>query len=423
MGGEVNQMRGLLVALVALAVGAGCGSVPQGGAPTGDYRLYVAASRANASMVAIIDSKTHHELGQLPLGTASADWKHYYTVSGNDLQVTDPQTGLVVGTLKLARPYRLPTAALIGMPGGLSQNGRWLALETPPASPALESHLLVVDTTFAQQPVAIDLPGDFRFDAISNDGLRLYLIQYRSDSHYFVRFYDLGTHQLDPTIIFDKSDGSAAMTGVRLSGVADPSGQWLYSVYARKDKSAFIHMLSLDSTPIAFCIDLPGSGYATDASAFSWSLALNGTGTRLYAVNRATGVVLEVNIVGNSAPAVGRTAHISVPAQTAGIGVQTVQAKEIGAGAAAVSPDGRTLVVAGEAGITWVDTGLLRVRSTTLDKWNVWSLALSPDGSLVYALRDSGSIAEVSMKDGTVKTSFDSSLGQPLALMWVQAIT
>jgi hypothetical protein len=422
MGGEVKHMRGLLVALVALAVGVSCGTVPHGGPPTGDYRLYVAASRANGSIVAIIDSKTHQKLGQLPLGTASADWTHYYSVSGNTLTVTDPQTGLVLRTQKLARAYQLPAATLIGMPGGLSQNGHWLALETPPVSPFVESHLLVVDTTFTQPPAAVDLPGDFRFDAISNDGQRIYLIEYQSDSHYFVRFFDIGRHQLDPTIVFDKSDGSAAMSGVRLSGVADPNGQWLYSVYARKDKSAFIHMLSLEN-PIAFCIDLPGSGYETDPSAFAWSLALNGPGTRLYAVNRATGVVAEVNIIGNGAPAVGRTAHISVPAQTAGIGVQNVQAKEVGAGAAAVSPDGGTLVVGGAAGITWLDTSQLRVRSTGLESWKVWSLALSPDGSVVYALRDSGAIAEVSMKDGAVKATFDSALGQPLALMRVEPIS
>ena len=31
------------------------------------------------------------------------------------------------------------------------------------------------------------------------------------------------------------------MAGLRLSGVASPDGHWLYSIYARQDKGAFIH--------------------------------------------------------------------------------------------------------------------------------------------------------------------------------------
>jgi hypothetical protein len=67
------------------------------------------------------------------------------------------------------------------------------------------------------------------------------------------------------------------MAGSRLSGIASRDGQWLYSVYVRPDKSAFVHALSLED-PFALCIDLPGSGYSSNPDEFHWSLAVNAAG-------------------------------------------------------------------------------------------------------------------------------------------------
>ncbi len=149
----------------------------------------------------------------------------------------------------------------------------------------------MVDTSFASPPLEVSLPGSFEFDAISNDGQRLYLIQHAAASQYFVRLADVRTGHLDATVIFDKSDGSATMSGVRLSSVPASDGHWLFSVYARRDKSAFIHALSLDN-PLAFCIDLPGTGYASDPRELLWSVTMSPDGQRVYATNGATGIVL-----------------------------------------------------------------------------------------------------------------------------------
>jgi hypothetical protein len=388
-----------------------CGPKPQESPVAGDYRLYVAASNANGQQLAIVDSKTHKAIGSLPLGTPSPDWQQYYTAAGGSLKVYNPQTGALMRTVQLARPYVLPPATLSGVPGGLSPNGQWLVLET--ADPSTESHLLVIDTQFTKAPVAVDLAGSFTFDAINNDGTRMYLIQHAVASHYYVRYYNVGARTLDPQIVFDKSDGSSAMTGTRLSGIPSRDGQWLFSVYARQDKSAFIHALNLDNV-IALCLDLPGGGYAKDPTALTWSLAMSANGSRLYAVNGPMGMVATVD---TSSIGIIGTTRLTNTTQGAGIGVQNVQAKEIGGGSA-VSPDGKTLVMSGVTGIDWIDTFSLRARSSGLASRRIWSLALSPDGSFIFALDDSGAISQVSIK-GTVLSTFDPGIGQPLAILRV----
>jgi hypothetical protein len=44
----------------------------------------------------------------------------------------------------------------------------------------------------------------------------------------------------------------------------------------------------------------------------------------------------------------------------------------------------------------------------------------SPDGSRVYALSDSGAIAELSMADGSTDTTFDPGAGSPIGLLRVE---
>ncbi len=404
-------MRRIVVGFLALAFVAACGPRPQEGPVTGDYRLYVAASNAGGQQLAIVDLKTQKAIGSLPLGTPSPDWLQYYTAAGGALKVYNPQTGVLTRTVLLARAYQLPTATISGVPGGLSPNGQWLVLET--SSPTAESHLLVVDTQFNKQPVPVDIAGSFTFDAINNDGTRLYLIQRADTAHYYVREYDVSAGKLDPQVIFDKSDGANAMTGTRLSGIPSVSGEWLFSVYARQDKGAFIHALNLNN-PIALCLDLPGGGYATDPTALTWSLAMSANGSRLYAVNGLMGIVATVD---SGAPGITSTTRLTQASQGSAIGVQNVQAKEIGGGAA-VSPDGQTLVMSGSTGIDWIDARSLKTTSSGLGSLRIWSLALTPDGSFIFALDESGSISQVSIK-GTVLSTFNPGIGQPLAILQV----
>lgn len=415
-------MRALVLAIGALVIVAGCGRVPGAQNSAGDYKLYEAASTSSSQQVSVIDSRSHSVERTMPLGTPSPDWTHLYSVQGNNLIDLDPQTGAAFRTLRLPGDFQLPPATSSGMPGGLSQNGRWLVLESTDMTSSgipYATHLLVVDTSYAKAMQQVNLNGLFGFDAVSNDGRRIFLIEYLDGNQYHVRFYDLSTGRLDPNVIFDKSDGSSAMAGVRLSGIASHDGQWLYSVYVRSNKSAFIHALNLD-VPFALCLDLPGSGYSTNPDEFQWSLAMNAAGTHLYAANGATGIVTDLPIDGGT-PGQMRAARLN-NSQSGGIfGVMNVEAKEFGGNAAAVSPDGRTLVIAGKSGLVWIETTTMKARDRQLSNWRVWSLGMSPDGSTVYAVNDSGMIAALPMAGTHSATTFGGAAGQPLALIRVAA--
>jgi hypothetical protein len=184
--------------------------------------------------------------------------------------------------------------------------------------------------------------------------------------------------------------------------MASPDGSFLYSVYIRQDKSAFIHDLWLDNSGVAYCIELPGSG--------PWSLALSADGTHLYAANGAAGIVADVTTNGNAPPAIARVSHIG-----GGRGGER-------GGGAVLSPDGKTLVIAGSTGLVWVDTASLHAHDRQLGAWRVSSVALSSDGTTLYAVNDAGIIAEVRMEGSHTPTTFGGAAGQPLELIRVEAV-
>jgi hypothetical protein len=356
------------------------------------------------------------------IGTPSSDWKHLYSVVSSSLLDTNPETGAAQRTLQLPRHYELPQATISGVPGGMSQNGKWLVLQSfdQTTSVPSASHLLVVDTSFASVPVPVELKGWFDFDAISNDGKNLYLIQYIAPQLYHVRLYRVALHQLDPTVIVEKgASPNTPMAGIKLMSVPSPDGEWLFTLYARQNEGAFIHGLRLNGDPFAACIDLPGEGYNKDPGQFRWSLAVSRAS--LYAVNGAMGFVGEIPIGGNAWPQLRSTSKIESGRSASLSPIQNVSAKEFGFNATVVSPDGKTLITAAGTGIVWIDTGSLQTRASALDGWRVWSLGLTPDGRTLYALNDDGQIAEVAMASAKVGARFNPAAGQPVALMRVAA--
>ena len=411
-------MRAWVLAFGALMMVAACGHVPGGQVIPGGYKLYEAASTGSMQQLSVIDSRSQTVERNMPLGTPSPNWTHLYSVGGDLLSDLDPQTGTVLHQMRLPGNYKLPLATMSGVPGGLSPNGHWLVLESFDRTSGIvpsASHFVVVDTTYAGKPQMFDLNGYYQFDAINDGGGRVYLIQYLSNSQYYVRFYNVPARTLDPQIVFDKSDGSSAMAGTRISGVQSHDDQYLYSLYVRSDGSAFIHALSLEN-PIAFCVDLPGTASSPDG--FHWSLALNAAGTHLYATNGATGIVTDLGVDGG-VPGAPRTAKLSNTQSASVPGIKDVAAKEFGGNAAAVSPDGKTLVMAGKTGVVWIDTATLNPKDRQLPSWNVWSLAMSPDGTTVYAINDAGMIAELPMNAAHQATTFGGATGQPLDLIRV----
>ncbi len=380
-----GMRKAILAGLCAVVIVAACGQVPRQGPQPGDDILFI----ATASGVAAVDARTHSSLASLPAGTATADWKHYYVVTDGVLIDLNPLTGSTQRSMAVPAGYALPIVTAGKMPGGLSQDGVWLVLEKHDAT---GSHLLEIRTTFAGSPRPIDLAGDFTFDAVSNDGSRVYLIQHAANGHYFVRDFIVGSG-LDPTVIFDKTDGAAAMSGVRLMGVPAPDGSWLYSVYARKDQSAFVHELNLEA-PLALCVDLAGPGYAANGGAMHWALAMAPATGRLVAVNAALGVVTEMTPPGgpDAAAAMGRVTGLSGPTS------------------AVLTPDGATLVVGAQGGVRWMSVSGWKTTASALDSWAIVGLVPAGDGKTIYAVSDSGQVARLDAA-GHVISTFDSRLG------------
>ena len=410
-------MRRALLAVSALVLVAGCGS--PGPVAAGNYKLYEAASTRTGQIVALIDTQSRATERRLPWGIPSTDGKHFYALGAKTLQDIDPRSGTVFRTLQLPGTFEMPPATLGGAPGGLSQNGRYLVLQA--TSPRTSTHMLLIDTQLFNVAKRIDLNGKFDFDAVNNTGQSVYVIEFpnAADSYYHVRVYEVLAGQLGPYTVVDKGGPNEIMTGVRLSGVFSPDGQWLYSLYARADKGAFVHALNLNG-PWAFCLDLPGSGYSSNMSALQWSLAITPDGRHVFAANGPMGLVTRIDNLDGGQPAIKSTGRIGSAVSSAIPFVQNVAAKEMGPHGAVVSNDGKTLVTAGANGLIWIDTGTMQVRNRVLTNWSVWSLAASPDGAMIYALNDAGAIAELSMAGARVVATFDPAEGFPMGLLRVE---
>ncbi len=395
-------------------------------APDGSARLYVvdqvAGSGGTEDHVRIVDAASGTVQRDLPLGYISPDWSTLFALDAQSGKTTvrkfDLTTGKLIKQLTLDGSYFVPVDAFSAQTTAFSHDGRRLVLQKIATTDDMKtwtqtgqprSRFLVLDTALSLAPQRVDLAGNFDFDALSGDGATLYLLENLEPGyppaysplqppHYQVRLYDLTAGQLAPQPVADKSDVEV-MKGLRSTGVFSPDGTWLYSLYTRPDKGPFIHALNL-TDKYAICIDLPftaGGDYEKD---LLWSLALNGDGSRLYAVNGVSGEVAEVD-TGNGFEVIqSRT----LPAAAAGVRAQApallgqlerwllpvAEAKRLIASGAVLSPDGRVLYVIGDTGLLELNTDGLSLQARYLAGLALNDLALSPDGTRLYVVAGNG---------------------------------
>ncbi|HLZ68679.1 MAG TPA: hypothetical protein VKV26_02100 [Dehalococcoidia bacterium] len=395
----------------AAARGSSAGQPP----PNGE-RVFVRVAGASAEQIAVIDAAGGAIERLLPDGVPAPDWSALYTVAPRGgastqtiVQAIDPASGAVLRQQALDGDYALAATDLDGTPGGLSPSGRWLALTATSHGDyaARSSELAVVDTSFMTPPKLVALDGSFEFDALSDDGASLFLTERtRPDVNgsldYRVRRFDLNAGALDPTIVVEKG-GPEQMRGLRLTAVAAPNGDRLYSLYTNGPDGAFVHALTL-SGRFAVCIDLPnppGRGAAAGSPAqedllLAWSLALSPGGSLLYAVNSASGQVVTIDLNSNT---VRRSVMLGAqPPRLRGpleallqwLAPAPAAAKQLMHGGAALSADGGTLFVATGNGVLAIDTGTLQPRGRILGGQAIVGLRLSPDGARLYALPADG---------------------------------
>jgi hypothetical protein len=321
------------------------------------------------------------------------------------VRIIEARTGKTTRTTQLTGRWT-PVAGYGTGPSGLSPNARWLVLADPrPDRTAFE----IVDTNGPTQPKRLEIPGRYSFDAVSDDGASLFLVERMDGTKYRVRVADVASGALVPGSVVDvkqiagtTADENGVMNGTYTTATAGPSGEWYFSVYQHPTQGPYIHALNTHSR-IAECIlDLPTFGTAGAVEMAKqpfWSLALGQQQSlaRLYAVNGALG---QIALVDPYEIKVRQSATFKVPAPAPG------PAAFAPYNGATVSPDGYRLYALGEKGIFVIDTTDLSLRATFAQGAAFRGLAVSPDNSTLYALAaDGSSIAVLDARTGRPATT------------------
>jgi hypothetical protein len=419
--------RLIAAALPAVLLLAACGPragvpVKSSHSPAGSYRIFLQEGfNGGARQVTVVNSMTGSVERQLPLGTPAPDWSRYYVVekgtTTSTLKAIQPSSGQTLAQTSIPGGFFLPDLTGLGPTAGLSPNGRWVTLTRQLSDlHGTTTSVMIGDSSLSQTFKRVDLTGDFSFDALSNDGNSLYLIQKMQDAnHYQVRLYTIADHSLMPGAVVDKREPNEPMNGIRGSSVAAPGGAHVYTVYIR-DKGPFIHALGL-SDPFAFCVDLPNKGTSGFEPQSAWSLAISADGSRLYAVNARIRTV-SVFAAGDP-PTVVRTA--TLPSSPVGLSPFVLDAEAKGQvfGGAALSADGRTLFAVGAMGVLAIDTQSLQTRSTWVKDWWFDSIHMSSDGNVLFAASLDGSLLGVNPVTGAMEGVVPG-VNQPWAVLWAE---
>jgi Tol biopolymer transport system component len=395
------------LAAVALLALAGCGyrdttlvNPPLSSSPA-DFMLYVQGASQGHSA---------RQIKQVPFGTPAPGWSTLYTVvdgpGGSMLKALDVKSGAVLHEARLDTKYELPTRGYAGKPGGLSENGQWLVLGHRESG---RSSFLVMGTDFTSAPRRADLKGDFEFDAVTNDGRRLYLVEYTSADHvlYQVRRYDLASGYLDPRVVVDKTSGALAMSGVRLTSLASRGGQYVYSLYVNGRRGPFIHALDT-ANGFATCVFLPRATSTRDQEQ-RWAEVISPDGQTLYAVNGSLGLITKLDISGSFAKILRTSTFETIRA-----------ASRPAVSDAWVSAEGRTLFTTADRGVIAIDTDSLGATARYLTDSTVDELALSPDGGWLFAIDGAlGKVYELNAATGGLSQQI-TGLAMPVHIVGVQ---
>ena len=416
-----------LLALLILAVAGlpACGRAASTQPAAGGYRLFLEEGYSDgAQHLTVRDSSTGAVERVLPLGTPAPDWSRYYIVTQLTgtarLTAIDPASGQTISQTTVPASYALPNLGYLGPTAGLSPNGQWLTLTSQgrAAGGTLTTNFLVGSSALTDPFKTVRVDGDFAFDALSNDGQNLYLIQKMSDpNHYQVRLYNVGAGSLESQPVVDKREPNEPMNGIRGDSAADPTGKYVYTVYIR-DSGPFIHALPLDQ-PIAWCVDLPAKAPNAIEQQFFWSLAISQDGRTVYAANPSLSTVTVMTP--GEPPVIARTGQVALGrAGTLSAGLTTdAEAKGPRIGGAALSSDGRTLFAVGDTGVLAIDTASLKVRLKILAGESVDSLRLSVDGKWLYAAGAAKSkLWQIDPGTGAIHGEVKGG-SNPWALLWV----
>jgi hypothetical protein len=180
-----------------------------------------------------------------------------------------------------------------GQLGGVSGDGRLLVLGQVGQPSTVNGTRLLLFQTQTRRWHIIHLRGSFSFDAFSQDGRTLYLIQHVGNPYgsvYRVRAYDTRLRRLLPKVIAERWAGSTTMSGYPIDRVTGPDGDWVFTLYQSPhgDKE-FVHALDT-AHRFAMCINIPHS-VTSDLSQLLIRLAADHNSVELVKHGRAFGTI------------------------------------------------------------------------------------------------------------------------------------
>ncbi len=276
--------RLLLLALPALllapahAAGDGCPPETCGVQSTALPGSAVVAVRPQG-IFRVYDVRTGRLRYTLPNATQSADGRVVWSADdvrrSTVLRRYDARTGRLVRSWVLGPKLWMPV---------VSADGRRVVL----LDASRRARLVVFDSR-TRRTQSVDLNGNFSPEAISQDGRRLFLIEYLKGG-YRVRLYDLAQGVLRPGQLKPANEDEP-MRGFPAYAIGAPDGHWLLTLYI-KPHEAFVHALDLQHA-VAYCLDLPGHG---GAELQNWALVLGLDGRTLYAANGALGLATRIDL-------------------------------------------------------------------------------------------------------------------------------
>lgn len=369
-------MRRIFAILTAVIVVASCGSLKEQvsgvAAQPAHELLYVATPTGTA----IVDATADKLIASLPEGILLPDRSAYWTVepaaSRTRVRRLDPVTGSDTLHFALDGEWALP-ATYGPAPSGISRNGNWMVLVGPKTTTgsSVMNRIAVVDLAKGRIDRVITAVGDVSFDAVSDDGKNVYLVEHLVPSpHYVVRVASFANGGLADGVLGQiKTAEPEVMNGLYHASVA-VSGDWFLSLYSNPSRGPFIHALNTTQLYAQCILNMPDVPVALRPA---WAMVLDPKHPTLYAVNGPGGAVSEVDTM---ALRVRRSNIDLAPAATA---LSTAPLHP-----AALSSDSTRLYVAGERGVLVIYTGDLSVKSRYLQDKLVDSIVVSEDGQRLY---------------------------------------
>lgn len=384
-------MRRLSV-LFAVVLLAACGSLKEETSQVASQPTHELLYVATATGMTVVDATTDTVVASLPVGTLLPDRSRYWTVQPGDrttVRGIDPATGLDAVSFTIDGRWSVP-AAYGPAPSGLSANGKWMVLVAPPVAVSgsgMLNRFAVVDLVQTKLDRVVNANGDLGFDAVSDDGRNLYLVEHLVPApHYAVRVASFnGASGLGSGILGQiKTAEPEVMNGLYHASVA-VGADWFLSLYSNPGRGPFIHALNTTQLYAQCILNIPDVPVALRPA---WSMVHDPKHLKLYAVNGAGGVVSEVN----TAALVVTRSNIELSPAASTLASAPLHP-------AALSADGTRIYAAAEHGVIVIYTGDLTVHSRYLADRLVDSVAVSEDGQRLYVVSN-GAISKVEAASG-----------------------